>query len=1170
MLFTTVLAALVATVAAKDKRTFAVLRHHGNGPLTTCRADPIVSPGGPSAHVHTVMGASNFGLNATGESLRGSKCTTAMAKADLSAYWFPTLYFKDPSTGLLEQVKMFYMNVYYFFDATNDNIKAFPTGLQIVSGNAMLRTSPSTSGENQLDPSKGPVQPVQITCPRGNFNPPSWPSGSDGSTAGIGSNNEGSGIGFPFQDCDGYASPMRVDVHFPSCYNPSAGLTNYRSNMQFPSDAGNGKLDCPPGWIHTPHMFFETYWDTHALLPRFKDLVGKASPFVFANGDTTGFSAHGDFISGWDEEELQHIIDTCDVGHAGIHTCPGLKYGTNDGAASCNIECPVDEVVDGKLEKLPGSNPLAGWALGGGDLPAVLVPVPSPSPSPSPSPKPQPGAGDSGSGSGSSSSSSPPPVEEKPSSSAAPPPATTLIPVPAPVLQQQPSAAADSSSSKEEPTPPPLPTAKPIRTTTVYDTVTVWETKTVYVDNASPAPTQAAQESSGKAAEDISGFKYVGCYKDTRERALSGEKLPSIGDVSNTACVGYCASKGFAIAGTEYGGECFCGDSLAPLEKLDDAKCAMACKGDEGQNCGGDWALTLYAKVGKLPGSGAAALRKRHASLTGPSTHGGSLKSRIYGSKDLKSPPAQVYALAFESSKWSAVLKEVVENSQLLQKERKLTPTLSILLAHDLLLAKKGVALPASHGLRVAVEKHKARLQSEFTRARIRRKCPTVEALKALVDAELGPAHPRWIRVNSLKSTVDEQLDTTFKGFEMVPTVEEVMASASTGKKVICLDGNVPNLIAASPGVDFTRTAAYKSGAIILQDKASCFPAYLLDPRPEDGDIIDACSAPGNKTTHLAGILHERGFAEGRRIFAFEKDKHRAKTLNKMVRAAGSDKVTVIRAGADFLKTDPNSPEFRGVGALLLDPSCSGSGIVGRDDTPEFHLPSAVSSTTSNNTTTSKNLKRKRPPSPPPAVLVDDDGAETVVSSEQALQSRLKALASFQLAILLHALAFPAATKVSYSTCSIHAVENEAVVLAALHSPLARARGWRVLARDQQVRGMREWPVRGDIESCDGDAVVAGACVRAQREDGRGVMGFFVACFVRDDTTIVGGDREEDDGPFVRDGEGRIVRDEEGIPTLKSSGRKAGGRRQRGEEESGDEDGSGDDEEEDGWGGFDD
>ncbi|KAL2156222.1 hypothetical protein VTH82DRAFT_967 [Thermothelomyces myriococcoides] len=552
------------------------------------------------------------------------------------------------------------------------------------------------------------------------------------------------------------------------------------------------------------------------------------------------------------------------------------------------------------------------------------------------------------------------------------------------------------------------------------------------------------------------------------------------------------------------------------------------------------------------------------AILTGPSTHGGSLKSRIFGNKDLKSPPAQVYALAFESSKWSAILKEVVENSQLLLQERKLTPALSILLVHDFLLAKKGIALPASHGLRVAIERHKARLQAEFTRARVRRKCSTVEALRAAVEAQLGPPHPRWIRVNTLKSTIDDQLDTTFKGYEVVATVGEVMESASTGKKVICLDATIPNLIAAPPGIDFTKTEAYKAGAIILQDKASCFPAYLLDPRPEHGDIIDACSAPGNKTTHLAGILYERGFAEGQRILAFEKDKERAKTLEKMVHKAGCDKVTVIHPGADFLKTDPDAPEFRSVGALLLDPSCSGSGIVGRDDTPEFHLPSSSGGGGSSNSSSNRNhasdndanpksLKRKRESLSTQTVLVDDDGKETVVSSEQALQARLEALASFQLKILLHAFAFPAATRVTYSTCSTHATENERVVAAALRSDIARERGWRILRRDEQPRGMREWPVRGDPAALPpnldennetGDRQPAGgagrealaeACVRADRDDGRGVMGFFVAAFVRD---VKRDEDEDEDGPYVRDAQGRIIRDEHGIPTLKKTGKK--------------------------------
>lgn len=49
----------------------------------------------------------------------------------------------------------------------------------------------------------------------------------------------------------------------------------------------------------------------------------------------------------------------------------------------------------------------------------------------------------------------------------------------------------------------------------------------------------------------------------------------------------------------------------------------------------------------------------------------GSLKSRVFGTKDLKSPPKQIYALVVETSKWSFILSEVITKSQLLQHERK-------------------------------------------------------------------------------------------------------------------------------------------------------------------------------------------------------------------------------------------------------------------------------------------------------------------------------------------------------------------------------------------------------------------------------------------------------------------------------------------------------------------
>ncbi|KAK3322287.1 hypothetical protein B0H66DRAFT_197601 [Apodospora peruviana] len=630
MLLTTVFAALVASAAAaSDKRRFAVLRHYGKGPLTTCRADPIINPGTASGHVHTVMGASNFGLNSTGEDLVNSRCTTAKPKADMSAYWFPTLYFHDPIDGHFEPVKFFYMNVYYFFDATNDDVKAFPLGLQMISGDATLRSAPVKSGDSNLDPSDGPVQPAQWTCPRGNMDPPSWPAGSDGSMAGIqDTNNKGSGIGFPFQDCDGYASPLRMDLHFPSCYNPAAGLTNYKANMAFPSDAGNGKHDCPKGWIHTPHIFYEVYWDTHALKDRFQNMIGKESPFVLANGDTTGYSIHGDFLSGWNEKALQQIIDSeCDAGHAGIHSCPGLQGGVNDDSTSCNIECPIKEQVDGKLTQLPGNNKLAGWKYGagsggaggggggGGAAPTMATPSPKPPASTSQVANPAPPA--------SSSKAAPPPAPPAESNTVMPDPgdyAGNTKPAPTPV-----SVTGSFSTTKPvEDSPEPTPANGGAQTTTVWETATVWATKTVYGKPGSAAPTKgAAPSSDGKA---VAGYKYAGCFKDANERILSGEIRPNLGRISNTLCVTYCASKGWAVAGTEYGGQCYCGNALKKVEKIADSECSMKCEGAAGESCGGGWALSVYTKTGAVPG--AAQKRHLHNHLHNHRRSGPSLRRR--------------------------------------------------------------------------------------------------------------------------------------------------------------------------------------------------------------------------------------------------------------------------------------------------------------------------------------------------------------------------------------------------------------------------------------------------------------------------------------------------------------------------------------------------------------
>jgi hypothetical protein len=118
----------------------------------------------------------------------------------------------------------------------------------------------------------------------------------------------------------------------------------------------------------------------------------------------------------------------------------------------------------------------------------------------------------------------------------------------------------------------------------------VWTTVTV----AGAAPT-ASSSGSPVAA----GWSYYGCYLDFGQRAMTGIEFVNIGQhaVTNTNCVAYCSENGYSLAGTEYGGQCFCANSLSSESSLlDGSKCDMPCEGDATQTCGGSWALSVYSK----------------------------------------------------------------------------------------------------------------------------------------------------------------------------------------------------------------------------------------------------------------------------------------------------------------------------------------------------------------------------------------------------------------------------------------------------------------------------------------------------------------------------------------------------------------------------------------------
>eukprot|EP00884_Botryococcus_braunii_P014831 jgi/Botrbrau1/23349/Bobra.0051s0008.1 len=305
-----------------------------------------------------------------------------------------------------------------------------------------------------------------------------------------------------------------------------------------------------------------------------------------------------------------------------------------------------------------------------------------------------------------------------------------------------------------------------------------------------------------------------------------------------------------------------------------------------------------------------------------------------------------------------------------------------------------------------------------------------VSSARELLPETLAVPPPlRSVRVNLLKWSVSEALSWLRK---------PPRPYHDLSRQDVQQDTMLEDVLLFPAGTDLHNHPLVKDSRLILQSRASCMPAHALSPRP-GWAVLDACAAPGNKTTHLAAMVGLQG-----RVLAFDKDPKRLELLKRNALAAGA---TNIEANvADFLSLDLGDPKYAGVKALLLDPSCSGSGTKRRR---LDHLLSAV------------------------------DREE----GEEALSQRLQGLAKFQEAALRHAFCLPSLERLAYSTCSIHREENEDVVAAVM--PLAEELGF------QLADPFPAWQRRGL-------PVLAGSrlLVRVD-EELDGTDGFFIAVFER-------------------------------------------------------------------------
>jgi 16S rRNA (cytosine967-C5)-methyltransferase len=182
--------------------------------------------------------------------------------------------------------------------------------------------------------------------------------------------------------------------------------------------------------------------------------------------------------------------------------------------------------------------------------------------------------------------------------------------------------------------------------------------------------------------------------------------------------------------------------------------------------------------------------------------------------------------------------------------------------------------------------------------------------------AAIRHSHPRWLvelwwdwlgpeATRALLAADNEPAELALRVNALVPYDLEDIPGRREGEAIV-VDGAFDAL--SHPG--------YAAGAFTPQSRASQLVARIVDPRPGER-VLDLCSAPGGKTTHLAALMAGEG-----EVVAVERNAQRARALRVTCARMRAANVTVVTADA---------AAFDGAGGfdrVLLDAPCSGLGTL--------------------------------------------------------------------------------------------------------------------------------------------------------------------------------------------------------------------------------------------------
>ncbi|WP_219907676.1 16S rRNA (cytosine(967)-C(5))-methyltransferase [Aphanothece hegewaldii] len=157
------------------------------------------------------------------------------------------------------------------------------------------------------------------------------------------------------------------------------------------------------------------------------------------------------------------------------------------------------------------------------------------------------------------------------------------------------------------------------------------------------------------------------------------------------------------------------------------------------------------------------------------------------------------------------------------------------------------------------------------------------------------------LRINPLKTTREEvQRAFLADGIKVSPVAPLAQAL---------------RLISGSRGI--SNLPGFEQGWFTVQDSSAQLVSHLLDPQPGE-TIIDACAAPGGKTTHIAELMQDKGI-----IWACDRSSSRLKKLQENQERLNLKSIRILAGDSrEFTQF------YEIADRVLLDAPCSGLGTL--------------------------------------------------------------------------------------------------------------------------------------------------------------------------------------------------------------------------------------------------